>query len=294
MNNTYNAQDLKAIIPLESARKEAPVYTADSFIQPEEYGENNMTGHHIDIQEIVSYLDWNVFFSYMGYEGHFPNIIYSDERAEKLYEQAMEEVGDMITSDRLNASILVRFFNAYSRNEDIMLNNGIVLPMLREQGAGKETRCLTDFISPDEKNMSTIGLYALRIEDSYKEDEKYQENLQSKYLKYTLLEAFTTWMQERVSEGLHIICTTAGRNSCCEKSLKSDIINVLNASEKLGITLNSDNEFVTDYSKCGLIIAHEKATDFCIHKIGNDQIQNYSLRKAITPSDGTALLKQFL
>lgn len=285
------------LISCNEARRLSPVtlhlpgFGRESFRQPASFGEHNLTGRHLDLQPLADKIDWTPFFHFWGFKGKFPEIIYTNEEAERTYQAALEMLGNIIAGKEFEASIVVKFFDAYSQNDDIVLGNGQRLPMLRQQKAAHECLSLADYIAPAEYGKSTIGLFALKVADNRVHcDCQDFHHLLRESLCARLTEALAEWMQEQLSEGLHMIRPAFGYPACPDHSLKKDVFDLLDAPAKIGVSLTSSYTIYPSTSLCGMLIAHPEARYFSIGRIGEDQLTDYCLKRKISPEEGRKLL----
>ena len=110
-------------------------------------------------------------------------------------------LGTVIAGQEFEASIVVRFFNAYAENDEIVLDNGHRLPMLRQQKNDAECLSLTDYIRPKAEGTSCIGLFTLKVEDRFRcQDCRDFDHLLREALCSRLTEALAEWMQEQVGD----------------------------------------------------------------------------------------------
>ena len=282
----YNRQT--TLLPLNEIREKAPKFPLASYQQPKEFGEHNLIGKHIDLQKLVGKIDWTPFFHFWGFKGKFPEIIYENEEADRTYQAALEMLGTVIASHEFNASLIVQFFNAHREQDDIVLENGKRLAMLRQQKTDSECLSLADYVSPEG---STIGLFTLKVEDSRPHcDCQDFQHLLRESLCARLTEALAEWMQEQVCEGLHVIRPAFGYSACPDHSLKKDVFDILDAPEKIGVTLTSSYAIRPTTSLCGMILAHPQARYFSIGQVGNDQMTDYCKRRNINREEGKRLL----
>lgn len=130
-------------------------------------------------------------------------------------------LGTVIAGNEFEASIVVNFFDAYAEDDEIVLDNGHRLPMLRQQKAGQECLSLSDYICPKAYGTSTIGLFALKVADKQGGCDCHDfSHLLRESLCARLTEALAEWMQEQLSEGLSLIRPAFGYSACPDHSLK--------------------------------------------------------------------------
>ena len=97
-------------------------------------------------------------------------------------------------------------------------------------------------------------------------------------------------MHEQVCEGLHMIRPAFGYSACPDHSLKKDVFDLLEAPEKIGVSLTSSYAIHPTTSLCGMLIAHPEARYFSIGRIGDDQLTDYCRKRKISPEEGRKLL----
>lgn len=106
-------------VPLEQARVEADVFDSGSFVQPEGFGEENLTVKGLDLNEIIGKIEWTPFFHFWGFTGKYPDIIYSSlqeeaSMAEELYEKALDMIAGAVLFKEVEASLVLEFYDAYA------------------------------------------------------------------------------------------------------------------------------------------------------------------------------------
>ncbi len=275
----------------QEAQRQAPAYARETYQQPLTFGEHNVIGRHIDLQDLVTRIDWTPFFHFWGFKGKFPEIIQQNEEADRTYQAALEMLGTVIAGKEFEASIIVNFYDAYAENDEIVLDNGHRLPMLRQQKAGKACLCLSDYVCPQAYGTSVIGLFALKVADTRINCDCQDFNhLLRESLCARLTEALAEWMQSQLDDGLHLIRPAFGYSACPDHSLKKDVFELLDAPEKIGVALTSSYAIKPTTSLCGMLIAHPQARYFSIGHIGDDQLVTYCKKRGIKPEEGKKLL----
>ncbi len=284
----YNKQD--NLLSYTEAQSKAPVFDWKSF-DTGNFGEHNLTGRNMDLRELADRIDWTPFFHFWGFKGKFPEIIHTNDEADQTYQAALEMLGTVIAGQEFEASIVVRFFNAYAENDEIVLDNGHRLPMLRQQKNDAECLSLTDYIRPKAEGTSCIGLFTLKVEDRFRcQDCRDFDHLLREALCSRLTEALAEWMQEQVGEGLPMIRPAFGYSACPDHSLKKDVFDLLDAPGQIGVNLTSSYAIIPTTSLCGMLIVHPEARYFSISKIGKDQLKDYCAKRGIDETEGKRLL----
>ena len=236
----------------QEARNRKVSYPKESFIQPVRFGEDNMTARSLPIENVVDKIDWNMFLSFWGFKGRYPELVYSNEEAEKCYESAVAMLDNMITQQNVELSVKVKFFDAYSEND------GIILDGVHRIEAGR----YSDFVP--EKGMgitSTVGLFVIKVEDRQHChcDCKSYEHLLRESLCARIAQAASEWLDSQISEGTNVIKPAFGYPSIPDHSMKKIAFELLNAEEELGLSLTSSYAIIPTTSICGMIISHPEA-----------------------------------
>lgn len=236
----------------QEARNRKVSYPKESFIQPERFGEDNMTARSLPIENVVDRIDWNMFLSFWGFKGRYPELVYSNEEAEKCYESAVAMLDNMIAQQNVELSVKVKFFDAYSEND------GIILDGVHRIEAGR----YSDFVP--EKGMgitSTVGLFVIKAEDRQHChcDCKSYEHLLRESLCARIAQAASEWLDSQISEGSNVVKPAFGYPSIPDHSMKKITFELLNAEEELGLSLTSSYAIIPTTSICGMIISHPEA-----------------------------------
>lgn len=288
---TLYYQSHQSLLPYAEAQAKAPRFSPDSYSLPDTFGEHHLTVRKLDLRDLLSYIDWTPFFHFWGFKGKYPEIIHTQPEADKTYQAALEMLGEIITGNEFNASAVVRFYNACSENDDIILNGQYRLPMLRQQTDNSGFLSLTDYVMPCTQGQTTVGLFCLKVEDEHpKCDCQDFNHLLRESLCARLTEALAEWMQQQISEGLPVIRPAFGYSACPDHSLKKEVFDLLEAPEKIGVSLTSSYAIQPTTSLCGMLIAHPEARYFSIGKIGKDQLSSYCRRRQISEEEGKRLL----
>lgn len=119
----YNQHQQKQI-SLEEARRRAPRYDWE-HVEPTTFGEHNLLVKRLNLEDLVERIDWTPFFHFWGFKGIYPKIIYTNDEADRTYQAALDMLGKVIAGNEFDVSIIVRFFDAYSEHEDIVLDGQI-------------------------------------------------------------------------------------------------------------------------------------------------------------------------
>ena len=257
----YNQHQQKQI-SLEEARRRAPRYTWD-HVEPTTFGEHNLLVKRLNLENLVEKIDWTPFFHFWGFKGKYPEIIYTNDEADRIYQTALDMLGKVIAGNEFDVSIIVRFFDAYSENEDIVLDGQYRFTMPRQQADLEECLSLADFVIPKEKGIGSVGLFCLKVQDNLQyNDCRDFEHLLRESLCARLAEACAEWMQEQVNEGTHIIRPAFGYPTCPDHTMKKLAFEILDAPTQIGVCLTEGYSIYPSTSLCGMLISHPKAKYF--------------------------------
>ena len=279
---------------------------------------------HYSVREVVPYINWIYYFHAWGMEPRFAAItevhncpscrtswiatfpIEEQDKAReaiKLYDEATELLRQWADDSMCHALFLLA--DAYSEGDDIIVNDKVRIPFLRQQHVSKSgyTLCLSDFIrgaSPDQTARditNTIGIFATTV--SYPSKFPQTLNFQLSTLTDRLAEATAEKMHEEVrkhywgyakeeclsmhelhNELFQGIRPAVGYPSLPDQSINFLIDELLHLSE-IGVTLSENGAMSPHCSVSGLMFAHPKAHYFSVGKISEEQLKDYAKRRGI-------------
>ena len=82
-------------ISLEEARRRAPRYDWN-HVEPTTFGEHNLLVKRLNLEDLVERIDWTPFFHFWGFKGKYPEIIYTNDEADRTYQAALDMLGKVI------------------------------------------------------------------------------------------------------------------------------------------------------------------------------------------------------
>ena len=251
----------ESFVSIEEARARAEKYPLESYRLPEGFGEDNLYVRFLPVEALVDKIDWNMLLAFWGFKGGYPAIVYSNPKAQKCYESAMAAIDSMIVDQSVDISIEVRFFDAQSRDETIILDGKHLFEMPRSTSERTDYGSLADFVAPEGSGItSTVGLFAIKVEDLQKsEDYRDYEHLLRESICARFAEAAAEWMQEQVSGGTVLIRPAFGYAACPDHTQKRLACQLLDVSDRIGLTLTDTCALVPTTSLCGMLISHPKA-----------------------------------
>jgi 5-methyltetrahydrofolate--homocysteine methyltransferase len=294
------------LLPLRLAAERRPPITW----RAEDVAPAPFTGTRIaepTIAELRDLIDWTFFFTAWELKGSFPQILDHDvygEQARELFADAQELLAEIEADDALQIRGVCGLWPAASEGDDIVLGNGVTLPMLRQQAdRGEEpNRCLADFVAPAESGLHDhVGAFAvtagLGVDDLVKRYEAEHDDYRAitvKALADRLAEAAAEWLHrevrrawyapnesltslELIGEGYRGIRPAFGYPACPDHSLKRRIFDLL-AARELGMDLTEHGAMLPAATVSGLYLQHPEARYFNVGQIGKDQVEDYARR----------------
>ncbi len=245
----------------------------------------------LPVEEALPWFDWRMLHAIWGVRYGSP----VPEVAELM--QLRRDAEDELAMANFKIRISVRFYKAYSEKDDIVVETDSGrkrIPMMRQE-SGKMLS-LSDFVIPSGKGKtSPFGVFAISVKanDAHEEgcccpacSNKY-EDLVGRTVRMTIAEAASSWLDDRLKKELEddkvrIIKPAAGYASCPDHTLKSDILEILPGSDRLGIKLKESCAMIPESSICGMIFLHPEASYPEIRRISQKQYEDYALRRGMS------------
>jgi 5-methyltetrahydrofolate--homocysteine methyltransferase len=207
----------------------------------------------------------------------------------------------------LQARGVYGFWPAAADGDDIVLDDGTRLPMLRQQtayGDSRPNRSLADYVAPDGDH---LGGFAVSIHGAdelaaqYEREHDDYRAIMVKALADRLAEAFAEYLHERarrqwyesgppvssedlIAERFRGIRPAYGYPACPDHSEKQTLFQLLSA-EDLGMELTETFATSPAASVSGIYLAHPKARYFSVGRIGRDQAEDYAARKGMAVAE---------
>ena len=182
---------------------------------------------------------------------------------------------------------------------------------------GLPNLCLADFIAPDDSSIDdyiggfvvTCGIGEKALSKIYEQENDDYQALLVKALADRLAEAFAEHMHERVrkefwgycsgeslrneeliSEAYQGIRPAPGYPACPDHSEKETLFRLLDAENKIGVSLTESFAMTPAASVSGLYFAHPESRYFSVGKISEEQVKDLALRKSMDFDILTTLL----
>lgn len=203
---------------------------------------------------------------------------------------------------------IYRLMNANSDGDNLILE-GTRFPLLRQQTRVRPEDpflCLSDFVRPLSSGITdTVGGFATTVDaameelftdDDYKHmlvkilserlaeaaAEKMHQTLRTKIWGYAPDEKLS--MKELLREEYQGIRPAVGYPSLPDISV-SHLLNELIEMDRIGIRLTENGMMQPLASVCGLMFAHPASHYFSVGKISEEQVNDYALRRGMTPEE---------
>jgi 5-methyltetrahydrofolate--homocysteine methyltransferase len=260
------------------------------------------------IAELRDVIDWTFFFTAWELRGSYPQILQHSEygaQARELFDDAQELLAEIEAEGALQIRGVCGLWQAFTDGDDIVLDNGLTLPMLRQQAERGETqpnRSLADFVAPVESGLVdhvgafavTAGLGVDELVKRYEADHDDYRAIMVKAIADRLAEASAEWLhrevrrswyapdealatEDLIAERYRGIRPAFGYPACPDHSLKRRVFDLLGARE-VGMDLTEHGAMLPAASVSGLYIQHPEARYFNVGQIGKDQVEDYARR----------------
>jgi 5-methyltetrahydrofolate--homocysteine methyltransferase len=315
LRETYSKrQQTKETISLAEARKNK--YQIDWEAHPPQkpnfIGTKTFTDY--DLKEISEYIDWTPFFRTWELAGKYPQILEDEivgNEAKKLFADAQQMLQQIIAEKWLEAKAVIGIWEANTENDDTIKvyeeNNPIgQLYQLRQQSkkaTGVPNMSLADFIAPKESGIKdyiggfavTAGIGIEKHITRFEADHDDYHAIMLKALADRLAEAFAELMHLKVrkeywgyaanevldnnaliKEKYVGIRPAPGYPACPNHTLKTDLFQLLDATNKTGIELTESLAMYPTAAVSGMYFSHPESKYFGVGKIDKDQVEAYA------------------
>jgi 5-methyltetrahydrofolate--homocysteine methyltransferase len=314
LREQHEARAERALLPLAEARANrlrldfdglaAPSFTGLSVVEP-------------PLETLRPYIDWTFFFHAWELRGRFPAILDHPEMgapARDLYEQAQALLNEIVEGRLLRARGVFGFWPARSEGDDVVLENGVRFPMLRQQvdhGDDRPNRSLADYVAPAGDHVGafavTAGLGADRLAARFQAERDDYRAIMVKALADRLAEAFAEHLhevarrewyergprianEELIAERYRGIRPAFGYPACPDHSEKRTLFDLLDA-RSLGLELTETCAMSPPASVAGLYFGHPEARYLTVGKLGRDQVGDYARRKGLAVTEAERWLR---
>ena len=277
----------------------------------------------VALAELVPFIDWQFFFAAWELKGRFPAILKDatiGAAATELYGHAQALLKQIVDGKLIRARGVYGFWKANSQGDDIVLDNGVRFPMLRQQEViadNKPNRSLADFIAPAGSGVTDyLGAFAvtagLGVDELVKKYEGKHDDYSAiivKALADRFAEAFAEYLHAQarkdwgivdqlsnddlIDEKFQGIRPAFGYPACPDHSEKTTLFDLLGA-RSVGLDLTESFAMTPASSVSGLYFSHPQSKYFAIQRIGRDQVTDYARRKGMEVNEVERWLRPVL
>jgi len=277
----------------------------------------------VALADLVPFIDWQFFFAAWELKGRFPGILKDaiiGAAATELYGHAQALLKQIVDGKLIRARGVYGFWQANSDGDDIVLDNGVRFPMLRQQEViadNKPNRSLADFIAPIGSGVADyVGAFAvtagLGVDELVRKFEAKHDDYSAiivKALADRLAEAFAEYLHAQarkdwgivdrlsnddlIDEKFQGIRPAFGYPACPDHSEKTRLFDLLGA-RSVGLELTESFAMTPASSVSGIYFSHPQSKYFAIQRIGPDQVEDYAKRKGMAVSEVERWLRPVL
>jgi 5-methyltetrahydrofolate--homocysteine methyltransferase len=296
------------LLPLAEAR--AASFKADFADKPPA---PSKPGVHVfddwSLADLREVFDWTPFFRAWELHGNYPAILTDDvvgESAKSLFDDAQAMLDKIIGGKWLTAKAVAGLWPCQRDGDDVLLDNGERLPMLRQQVKKSRDRAnysLADFIDPagdwiggfavgihgidehsarfqaDNDDYSDILLKALADRFAEAMAERLHQHVRTDLWSYAPGEQLTN--EALIKEQYRGIRPAPGYPACPDHSLKPILFDLLDAPKNVGLTLTESFAMWPTAAVSGFYFAHPEASYFGVARVGRDQLEDYAARRNV-------------
>ena len=286
----------RPLLPLAQARANRPALGYADLPEPPFTGTRPIEP---ELAELVPYIDWQFFFYAWDLKGKFPAIL-ENPAARELHEDALAILEQIVRDGSLSARGVYGYWPAHAEGDDIVVGASrfCFLRQQAESSDGRPNRCLADYVAPAD---DALGSFAVAIHGAdelaavFEAEHDDYRAIMAKALADRLAEAFAEWLHQRarhewyapdeqlaadelVAERFRGIRPAFGYPACPDHSEKGKLFDLLGARE-LGVELTESYAMLPAAAVSGIYLAHPAARYFAVGRIGQDQLQDYAVRK---------------
>jgi 5-methyltetrahydrofolate--homocysteine methyltransferase len=299
---------VSALLSLADARANA--FPADMAAKPAAPAQ---PGVHVfpdwSLEHLRGFIDWTPFFRAWELHGNYPAILTDEvvgETATQLFADANAMLDQIIAEKWLTARGVAGLWPCGRDGDDIVLDNGARLPMLRQQVKKSRERpnmCLADFIdeSGDWIGGFAVGIHGIDSHSArFQADKDDYSDILLKALADRFAEAFAEALHQHVrttlwayAPGEQLTCEALikeeyrgirpapGYPACPDHSLKPILFDLLDAPTNTGLTLTESFAMWPTAAVSGFYFGHPEAAYFGVARVGPDQVEEYAQRRGV-------------
>ena len=285
-DNYISREADKTLLTVEESRRRRFVKTQELVAVPRSTDQVNL---NVKISDIADRISWQMFYQAWGMKGDARK----SEEGLRLRHDAEAMLHEMEEKQTISLLASARILPAYSTDKDEIIINcdgkDYTLPFPRSLKDERQTHCLadhvmrryharqlrlcpccqsqhaTDFVCPF---VVTAGIGLKALQEKYHGENDEYHAIMSKLLCDRLAEALAEhlqeYMQKRLFWGNSGIRMAFGYGACPDHALKVPVLDMLQARERMGLSLTSSNMISPGESICGLIFANTPVKYFIV------------------------------
>ncbi len=317
------------LVPVEKARANKLKTDWKHYKPPVPLKPGTHLFEKLSLNELFSYIDWTFFFYAWKLTGKYPSILNDPEKGEeacKLFDDARSYYHEITDKNIITAKAVFGLFPAASLGDDVKVfpfdeekETKAIFRFLRNQESnegGQPNLCLADFIAPEDAGVEDfIGTMVTTAWIDEQKMEQYADNdysnIMIRILANRIAEASAEMIHEKIRKeywgyspeenlspeelfknAFRGIRPAPGYPACPDHTEKRTIFDLLDAENKIGVSLTENYAMVPVSSVSAYIFSHPSASYFNLGKIGEDQLKDYAERKGISIKEASMWLSQ--
>jgi 5-methyltetrahydrofolate--homocysteine methyltransferase len=270
-----------------------PAFTGPRVIEP-------------GLAELRELIDWQFFFSAWELKGKYPAIL-DQPAARELFDDGQALLEEIMAGGLLQARGVYGFWPAHADGDDVVIEDGPLFPMLRQQAArsdNRPNRCLADYVAPRGDH---LGAFAVAVHGAQELARRYEDDrddyraimvraladrLAEACAEHVHLQARRAWYQpdealvvgDLHAERFRGIRPAFGYPASPDHTEKAKLVSLLDAG-RAGIGLTESFAMTPAASVSGLMFAHPSSRYFAVGRIGRDQVEDYAARQGVQAAE---------
>ncbi|MBP7489343.1 MAG: methionine synthase [Azospira sp.] len=320
------------LVSLAEAR--ANGFTWNTEFHPQAPREPGLHEIRFDLAQLAEVFDWSPFFQSWDLAGRFPAILDNEvvgETARQLYADARAMLEKIVSENWLEARGVFALWPAARDGDDLVFytdasrsqekGRWLGLRQQHKQPQGRQNLALADFVASRESGIADwAGAFAvtagLGIEGRVKAFEAAHDDYNAIMLKALadrFAEAAAEWLHREVrrrywgyanaealdnealiAERYAGIRPAPGYPACPDHTAKRELFRLLEAEPRIGMGLTESCAMTPAASVAGFYIGHPDAKYFAIPKIGEDQLEDWARRSAMSLDEARRWLAPLL
>ena len=319
------AEAEKQRLPLARARANAMALDWDGYEPPKPSFLGTRVFKDWDLADLAKCIDWTPYFQAWDFKGRFPALLEDKEQGEaarSVWADTQAILAKIIAEKWFHPRAVISFWPANSDGDDIRLftdesrsETRAAFHGLRQQiskRAGRPNVCISDFVAPIDSGkpdylggfVVTAGAEEQEISDRLARQNDDYHSIMVKALADRFAEALAERLHQKVrtefwgyaadeaipdddlhSETYRGIRPAPGYPAQPDHTEKQTLFELLDAENATGVRLTESFAMWPGSSVSGVYFAHPEAYYFGVAKIERDQVEDYALRKGMTPEE---------